>query len=149
MAGASTNIKLEGLGAVQQQLQALQQRAGNLAPVFRDIGEYLLLAHDERFAKQQSPEGDPWEPLSESYKKRKKRNKNKILILDSLLSGTLRYQVTANSLSFGTDRIYGATHQFGRDEAGIPARPFLGLSNADENEVLRLIEDHLADALKG
>jgi phage virion morphogenesis protein len=149
VAGAKFNVEISGAEEVKAALERLGQKAGNLAPVFRDIGEYLLLAHDERFREQQSPQGDPWEPLSDKYKARKKRNKNKILVLDDLLAGTLRYQASASSLVFGTDRIYGATHQFGRDEANIPARPFLGLSRDDEIEVLRLVEEHMAQALEG
>ncbi len=149
MAGAKFNVEVSGIEEVKAALERLEQKAGNLAPVFRDIGEYLLLAHDERFKEQQSPEGDPWEPLSPQYKKRKKRNKGKVLVLDDLLAGTLRYQASAKELVFGTDRIYGATHQFGRDEANIPERPFLGLSRGDETEVLRLVEEHMAQALEG
>ncbi len=130
-------------------LERLQARVRNLRPVFADIGESLLPAHDERFKAQESPEGDPWAPLSERYQARKKRNKNRILVLDDLLGGTLRYQPSAASLVFGTDRVYGATHQFGRDEANIPARPFLGVSTEDENEIVRLIGEHLAEAFLG
>lgn len=34
-----------------------------------------------------------------------------------------RYQVQGGELWFGTDRVYGATYQFGHPEDGIPARP--------------------------
>ncbi len=146
MAGANINIEVQGLDEIGAALERLQQAAGNLLPVFRDIGEHLLLAHDERFKAQESPEGDPWAPLSEMYKARKKRNKGKILVLDDVLAGTLRYQATAESVLFGTDRVYGASHQFGRDERNIPARPFLGLSATDGDEVLRLIGEHLSEA---
>ncbi len=149
MAGTKINIEAEGLDEIRQALERLQRAAGHLTPVFRDIGEDLLAAHDERFRRQESPEGDPWAPLSEKYRARKKRNKNKILVLDDLLGGTLRYQATAGSLVFGTDRVYGATHQFGRDKANIAARPFLGLSSDDERRVLELIGEHLAEAFSG
>jgi len=147
MAGTKINVDITGQDQLTAALEHMSKRVANLRPALQDIGEYLLLAHDERFAAQESPEGDPWEPLNEKYKQRKKRNKEKILTLDDLLGGTLRYQASAASLVFGTDRVYGATHQFGRDEANIPARPFLGLSRADETEVLRLLENHLAGAL--
>ena len=120
-------------------LEGLARRAANLRPALADIGEYLMLAHEERFDAQESPEGEPWAPLSERYRARKPRNRDKILVLDDVLASTLRYQAEADSLLFGTDRVYGATHQFGREEAGIPARPFLGLSSRDEDEAARLI----------
>lgn len=150
MAGGFVKIDIEdNSDKVGEALQRLAARVGRLTPVFRDIGEYLHQAHEERFDAQKDPQGNPWQPLSERYKARKKRNADKILVLDDLLGGTLRYQATADSLLFGTDRIYGATHQFGDDDRGIPARPFLGLSRDDEAEALRLIEEHLIDAVSG
>jgi phage virion morphogenesis protein len=143
MAGSFVKLDTVGEEGIRAALAGLKRRGQNLAPVFADIGEFLQLQHDERFRKQISPEGDPWAPLNPKYLARKKRNKRRILVLDDVLAGTLHYQATAESLMFGTDRVYGATHQFGRPEAGIPARPFLGLSSDDESEVMRLIEDHL------
>ena len=83
------------------------------APMLRDIGEYLLLAHDRRFASQASPDGTPWQALSPAYLKRKKKNRDKVLVLDGFLKNTLRYQVSNNELLFGTNRIYGAMMHFG------------------------------------
>lgn len=83
------------------------------APMLRDIGEYLLIAHDQRFASQASPDGTPWQALSPAYLKRKKKNQDKILVLDGFLKNTLRYQVNSNELLFGTNRIYGAMMHFG------------------------------------
>lgn len=83
------------------------------APMLRDIGEYLLIAHDQRFASQASPDGTPWQALSPAYLKRKKKNRDKILVLDGFLKNTLRYQVNNNELLFGTNRIYGAMMHFG------------------------------------
>jgi phage virion morphogenesis protein len=143
MSGAFINIKTEGAEDIRAALARMEQRGQQLTPVFADIGEFLQLVHDERFRKQTSPEGDPWAPLSPKYLARKKKNKNRILVLNDVLAGTLHYQTTAESLMFGTDQVYGATHQFGRPEANIPARPWLGLSDADGQEVLRLIADHM------
>ncbi len=147
MAGAFVKVDLTGREEIKKALNRLARRGRDLTPVFDDMGEYLLEAHEGRFDAGRSPEGDPWEPLSPRYKARKKRNKGKILVLDDILGGTLRYQTTAGSLLFGTDRVYGATHQFGRADAGIPARPFLGLSSDDGKEMLRLAGEHLAAAL--
>ncbi|MCC8998035.1 MAG: phage virion morphogenesis protein [Candidatus Contendobacter sp.] len=45
--------------------------------------------------------------------------------------------------------MYGATHQFGNPNLNIPARPFLGLSQSDEQELLDILNDHLNRALGG
>lgn len=146
MAGANVNITVKtNAPQVSAGLKKLNDRYGNVSLALSDIGEHLKLSHFDRFRDQKSPDGDPWVALSEDYRKRKKKNQDRILTLEGFLGSTLRYQVVGKTLLFGTDQVYGATHQFGRGE--IPARPFLGLSNSDEAEALRLVERHLASAL--
>jgi len=110
MAGAT--LEFDAVAA----LAVLSEAATALAdptPMLRDIGEYLLIAHDQRFANQASPDGTPWQALSPAYLKRKTKNQDKILVLDGFLKNTLRYQVGNNELLFGTNRIYGAMMHFG------------------------------------
>ncbi|MGN5094240.1 phage virion morphogenesis protein [Aeromonas hydrophila] len=48
---------------------------------------------------------------------------------------------------FGTPLEYGAAHQFGRPEINLPERPYLGLSETDQQSVLETLEGYLtADA---
>ena len=83
------------------------------APLFRQINEYLLRAHETRFKAQKAPDGTPWQALTPAYWRRKRKNKDKVLTLNGYLRGTLRGQVSASGLEFGTNVIYGAIHQFG------------------------------------
>lgn len=144
MAGAASRISIEIESAeVRRTLQALLAAAGDLKPAFADIGEHLLISHRERWQRHVDPEGRPWRPLSPAYKERKKRNRDRILVLNNYLLGTVRYQVTDAALETGTDRVYGATHQFGRPERHIPPRPWLGVSAEDETEILAILTEHL------
>lgn len=144
MAGASLSIDYRfDDRQVVELLDRITRQTDNMQPVFADIGEYLLLSHAERFEAQVSPDGTPWEPLSDEYRARKPKNQDLILVLDGYLSGTLAYDASQDSLAFGTPRIYGATHQFGDADRGIPARPWLGLSTDDEQEILEILSDHL------
>jgi len=154
MAGTFINVETEGAEEFRAALDLIRNRGQNLAPVFADIGDYLRQAHDDRFKKQESPEGEPWKELSTAYLLHKKENKDRILVLRDHLAHWLNYEATAESLLFGSNLPYAATHQFGRGEttrkktgtvydAKIPARPFLGLSNDDLNEVKRLLGDWL------
>lgn len=86
---------------------------GNPEPLLRDIGEELLEIHRQRFSDQKSPEGAAWQALSPAYLKRKKRNRNRILVLDGYLKDLLRYQVQSGELQFGSDRQYARIHHFG------------------------------------
>jgi phage virion morphogenesis protein len=122
--------------------------------VFGDIGEYLQMAHYERFQREETPEGEKWKELSPAYKARKERNADKILKLQETMFDTMHHETTAESLLFGSNLPYAATHQFGRGltvrkksgkvfNANIPARPFIGLSGRDGNEVKRLLDKWL------
>lgn len=50
-------------------------------------------------------------------------------------------------LLLGTATVYGATHQLGDSERNIPARPYLGLSDAVRAELVDILHDYLAEAL--
>lgn len=138
MAGVNVNVS-----EVTAALRTLRGRYRALEPALADIGEYLRLSHDQRFRDQKSPEGDPWVALSAEYKKRKGKLQDRILRLDGHLQDEPRYVIYNDALYFGTDRVYGATHQLGDDDRNIPARPFLGLSTEDVQEVSRLVSEHL------
>lgn len=149
MAGARIDINTEGATAVSDVLTQLVKNLDNLAPALGNVGEHLMLTHRDHFDEQRSPDGDPWQPLSPDYGKRKKKNKDKILRLNDILRDTFAYNVGDESLEFGTNMEYGATHQFGGTSdmnprlSAIPARPFLGLSQDDEKEVIEILSDFL------
>jgi phage virion morphogenesis protein len=149
MAGASLDIQLQisNSAEVKAAFEALQAKLADLTPVFQDIGESMLNRTRERFRSQTAPDGSPWAALSPDYAKRKKKNKDKILTLSGNLRGLLNYQAGPRSVRIGTPLKYGAAHQFGRPEIKLPARPFLGLSTSDEQELLEILNDHLQRAL--
>ena len=149
MSGASLDIRLTISNAekVQAALESLQARLSDLTPAFRDIGEAMLNSTRERFNTQTAPDGTPWKPLSPKYQQKKERNKDKILTLYGHLRGTLNYRVGPNEARIGTPLSYGGDHQFGLPRKRIPARPFLGLSKSDEQELLDILNDHLSRAM--
>lgn len=75
--------------------------------------------------------------------------------LSGILSTDIHYEYDANSLLVGTGREYGAMMQFGGARAqfknlwgDIPARPFLGISPADETNIIAILSRHLEAAGK-
>ncbi|CAI8741881.1 MULTISPECIES: phage virion morphogenesis protein [Methylococcus] len=176
---AGTFIRVDDENA-RKALAELVRLIGNPEPALRDIGAYLERSHDERFAAGEAPDGSKWAPLSESYRAIKPQHRDKVLVLEGHLRNSLHYQVEDDGLLFGTDRIYGAVHQFGaamgefgryyqlsrlkydkndfRRHAGskkghpipwgdIPARPFVGLSDADREEIAAILEEHIQAAI--
>lgn len=145
MAGAQNVIDITVDDAeVRAGLRALEAKLGNLQPFFRDIGEALLNSTRERFNTMRDPEGSPWASLAPGYAGRKSKNAELILTLDGYLRGLLTVQTSKDALRIGTPLIYGATHQFGDPARHIPARPFLGLSESDVQDVLDALDDWLS-----
>lgn len=128
---------------VAQYLAALESQVDDMAPVYRDIGEYLLPATQDRFLDQESPEGEAWAPLKPEYKLRKKKNADRILVLEGYMRDLLSYQATSDKLELGSGLIQAATHQFGDRSRGIPDRPYLGVSEDDRQQILQILHQHL------
>jgi phage virion morphogenesis protein len=150
MAGASIAIHTNWEDReLREAFKRLERAAGDLEPALRDFGESWLNNARARFEAEQAPDGTPWAPLSERYKRRKKRNRDRVLMLRGHLYGTLNYQVSSTEVAIGSPLIYAAPHQYGDERRGIPARPFLGLSEADRSELLSILDDHLRRALRG
>ena len=142
MAGTRLTIdkaELERLKAFMAEQAALD--TSGLMP---DLGEYLLRSTQARFKSQTAPDGTPWAPLQQRYARRKKYNKDKVLTLHGFLRKNLRYQILdKTTVQIGSHLEYAATHQYGR--AAIPARPFLGLSSQDHQEIRAIIQDWAAE----
>ena len=132
----------------------------DLTPAMQDIGEYLLRMTRDRFVQEEDPEGVAWKPLSGSAKARKKRNADKILTRDGYLRDIV-IRASRDSVRVGSPRIYSGTHQFGAEKGSfgstgrgspipfgdIPARPFLGSSDDDREELTDILRDFLIERL--
>ena len=143
MAGSFIAISHHGVADAFELLAKLYQKTGDLSEPLADIGEGLMLSHRDRWDAQETPEGEPWAPLSEKYRARKPRHADEILRLNDDLRDTLDYQVDPQALYFGTPMVYGAAHQFGRPEINLPERRVLGLSEGDKQSVLDMLSLYL------
>lgn len=137
------SLNISGASESAKRIEAMVDSLENLTPMLSHIGEELLDSTRQRFRGMVDPEGSRWEPISEKTRKRKKRNKDKTLIDSGDLMNLMRYQVKGGTLEVGSDRIYAATHQFGRGP--IPERAFLGISDGDEKAIISIVMEHLSD----
>ena len=160
MAGVQLRVELDDKQA-QAALKMLAAAGGDMTPAMRDIGEHLLNTTRERFNAEEAPDGTPWAPLSAATGARKRRNRDKILTERGFLRGNLDYRADATSVVIGSPSIYAGTHQLGAEKGAfgltgsgrpipwgdIPARPFLGLSDDDSDEVTALVTEFLVAQL--
>lgn len=130
-------------------LRRLQNHSDNLRPALLKIGEKLKESTHQRFSNKTGPDGHAWLSNAESTIERKGRD---FALTDGgTLGNTINYQAGIDELLIGSPMEYAAMMQFGGTKSeflnlwgDIPARPFLGVSDADKNELLRILEHHLS-----
>lgn len=158
VSGASIRIELDGAAALAM-LTRVESGALNALPLFTEIGSALEASTRERIETTKvGPDGTPWVDLTPRWQARKAKLKFKPGILT--MRGDLLNSVTFEAAAAHVDIIagpteYAAIHQFGgtagmpAGAAAIPARPYLGLSAADETEIDEATEDWLGRMVAG
>ena len=150
-------------------LERLRRAGHDMTPAMRDIAAALEDSVLESFDREQAPDGTPWPDLAESTKARRARRgtwPGQVLQVDGArggLVGSISSDYDSMNAVAGTNKVYGAVHQFGATEgefgttgAGmpipfgdIPARPFLGVSEDAREDILDAINDHFRRAVSG
>lgn len=158
---------------VLEALHGLVKRGQNLEPAMREIGEDITESTKRRFATATDPDGTPWAPNSTettiprylgafggSHKKdgtlsksgaARSAAKKPLTGETKALQTTINYQLDGpNSVRIGSPMVYAAMQQFGGTKAefphlwaDIPARPFLGISEADKTNILDIVGSYL------
>jgi len=145
----AVKFEFEGLDDVLAIVQAHQDfiNSGGGADFQRRAGEAMLSRTRERFLREVDPEGNRWIP-SVSGQARKASGGGGTLYDTGNLYRSIRY-VRRGTLetSLETPLDYAAKHQFGLE--GMPARPFLGFSTSDVDELLRIFGEELDRKLSG
>lgn len=168
MGGVSLDIIIDD-GAVQDALSRLARNAGDVRPVLIDMSEYMLREIEGRFRDEKDPDGNKWKELSfatlyGSFRGRKTKKsgghlaafrkyqaRRKILTRKGHLRASMVYQISGGTARVGTNKVYAAVHQFGASfsilktgaEINIPARPFLGINEANRRELIEIAKSHL------
>jgi phage virion morphogenesis protein len=118
-------------------LDRMQQALGRLARAPVDdllelLGADLETSTRQRIAVQKhAPDGSAWPPWSAAYAEQRPA-KGGMLELDGQLIDSIEWELEGLTVSVGSRMVYALTHQLGDDRRNIPARPYLGLSDEDE-----------------
>jgi phage virion morphogenesis protein len=140
-------------------LDRLSAQLDDMTPIMEEIGEVLVNSTTRRFGEGVSPDGANWAAKSPvtlaAYAARGDRIDNRSLFGPSGdLNSTIFAEHGADFVRVGSSRPYAAMMQFGGARSAypnlwgdIPARPFLGLSQDVQAEILANISDAIAAAL--
>ena len=147
-------------GALNRAAHALT----DMTPLMAAIGNLLVDQTEQRFKEDKSPEGVAWAPRSahtlKAYERRAKKPGGQqswggVLHYSGQLSQNIFSSHGADFASVGSAEPYAAMMQFGGKKStfanlwgDIPARPFLGLSDANRTDLVDLIADYLTAALE-
>ncbi len=148
-------------------IAALERAAAGLAdttPLMVSLGNLLAESTKQRFAAGVSPEGVKWAPKSQTTLNRygaRKSNRVDIRPLfgpSGALNSTIYPEASRDEARIGSPMIYAAVHQFGAAKGAfgqmangspipwgnIPARPYLGISDQDDADIVATVTDYLS-----
>ena len=151
MAGVAYNLAAPELGPVIARLaRELARRPAELAELMDAAGSVLDSSTQRRInAEKTTPDGDRWPGWSEAYGQTRRAG-HSLLVSDQYLLESIQHVATAREVQVGSNWPYAAIHQFGGADVGrpgLPARPYLGLSDDDRTEITDLAEAFLAGGL--
>lgn len=161
---------------IDEALRQVLSAAEDLAPVFKNIGEYQQQSIAQRFKDEKGPDGERWKDLNPLYKQTKKGPR---ILTGSTrrLSEIIWQMADGMSVEVGSGVPYARIHQeggeiraknggalvfsMGRAPGGknsgeqvfrlkkvtIPRRAFLGINAADQARIEEIVRDHFEEAL--
>ena len=151
-------------------LMRLARHLSDMSPVMNSIGEQLEYQTEQRFDQGVSPDGVPWAPKSQAtidaYTKRGQSVDFRPLFGPNTDGTPLRASFFRDYgpdfVEVGTNKVQATVMQFGAakgafgaDAAGhpipwgrIPARPFLGISDIDRNNINATVEEWLQSVVQ-
>lgn len=165
MAGVILETTVVGSEAARRGFAQIARVMTNTTPLMGAIGTGLVSIRHDRFQRGSGPGGEAWAPLNPAYAAIKR---GPGILRESGMRGGLMGSITRrasnDSVEVGTNKIYGAVHQFGAtirpvraeklrfrlmqglvsaDEVTIPARRYMDIDQDDEMLILETVVDAL------
>lgn len=135
-------------GGLDKTMLKAAQKLGNKQALLDSVGEALVSGTLARFDAEEDPEGNKWKPS-----RRAQEEGGKTLSDTAILRRSVEYATAGDNVMVGSNLPYARIHQKGGKtgkghKVAMPARPYLGVSAEDREEVRATIADFLAGAFK-
>lgn len=135
-------------GGFDKALSKAGHKLGDTQALMESVGEALVSDTKKRFDAKKDPEGTPWKPSRRALEKG-----GKTLTNSGRLRRSIDYAATSDKVMVGSNLAYARIHQLGGKtrkghKVDMPARPYLGVSKEDMEEVRETMADFLAGAFK-
>jgi phage virion morphogenesis protein len=147
MAATKTGVSLNW-GGFDKALGKAAHKLGDTQALMESVGDALVSGTLKRFQDEEDPTGKKW-PKS----KRAAKKDGQTLTDTALLRRSVDYAATSDKVMVGSNLPYARIHQKGGKtgkghKVDMPARPYLGVSEEDMDEVRETVADFLAGAFK-
>ena len=137
------------LAGLQARIRDLAAGMSDTRPLLDALGAELVSQMQRRIAdEKEAPGGQAWEPWSEDYA-RTRHGGQSLLQGEGSLLDSLQHAVSPSLVMAGSNLIYAAAQQFGFPDRNLPARPYAGISAANEAELLSIAEQFASAQLQG
>lgn len=158
MSGVVVEVHSVGLDEALTRIEALADI--ETYPLMERVGRLIQERTRKRISQdKESPEGTPWKPNA---------SRTRTLERSGQLYNSIDYLTTSDTAIVGSGLVYARIHQLGgtikpntaaalafmaegqlvfASSVNIPARPYLGLSADDEQEVIHVTEIFLSELL--
>ncbi len=157
------SFRIDGLDRAEVRLAALIVGVEQRTPMMEGIALYLESSTIDRFDDEVGPDGSAWKQSI-----RARQEGGKTLSDSGLLKGSIASIADNDQVEWGSNLIYARPHQDGATITAkgggrlkfklpgglgfrsvlavtLPARPFLGINDMDEEQIIGVAEDYLAD----
>lgn len=121
----------DGLKKLLDRISMIERRLRASGTLKRQLGRLLVAQTKRRLTDEKtSPEGEPWEPWSETYAATRGAG-HSLLIDTGTMLNSIKARVTKEGSAVSTDVPYGSVHQ--------KHRPFLGVSSQNSDEIEEMV----------
>ncbi|MEM7046990.1 MAG: phage virion morphogenesis protein [Pseudomonadota bacterium] len=141
MAGTTIHIDLGALESINKRLATLTR--ADTHGLLETIGAAVESQTRRRMTEDKTgPDGAAWDDWSPKYAATR-HGGHSLLESQGHLVDSIHFAVEGDQVRIGSELVYAATHQHGDESRNIPARPYLGLSEQDRNEIKDVADDYL------
>lgn len=151
MSGVGLQWQMPDLPALQARLARLQHM--DMRELLDGIGHEVETQTKRRITEEKTaPDGKAWPAWSPRYAATRHAG-NSLLVDEGHLRDSITHNVASGgrTVDIGSNLVYARIHQFGGEGAGkpaLPARPYLGLSAANRQDV-HAVASHWLDSFLG
>ena len=154
MSGATVNIDISELKELSAILNHSALSSTDRVALMKSLGNEIVEQSRTRILEtQESPDGKKWQDFAAATRKYLERigraDSAKLLNREGYLQMSIDVKQYGQwSVIVGSDREYAAVHQWGYKQKNIPARPYLGLSTDNIEDLNELAQQWLRERIK-